>query len=163
MAEAMTNTVHDVAAYILRRRGSMSSMKLQKLVYYAQAWNLVWDDVPLFPEEIQAWANGPVVYELFDVHRGNFTVSSPWPRGDINNLTTAERETIDAVLRDYGELSGRQLSVLTHREAPWREARQGMGPTDRSTREISHEAMADFYGAIDLDDDAVPVGELDWH
>ena len=35
-------TVHDVAAYILMRRGQMTAMKLQKLVYYSQAWGLVW-------------------------------------------------------------------------------------------------------------------------
>ena len=41
-------SVHDVAAYILQKHGPMTTMKLQKLVYYAQAWGLVWDDCPLF-------------------------------------------------------------------------------------------------------------------
>jgi uncharacterized phage-associated protein len=54
-------SVDDVAAYILEQRGPMSAMKLQKLVYYSQAWSLVWEDRPLFREEIQAWASGPVV------------------------------------------------------------------------------------------------------
>jgi uncharacterized phage-associated protein len=43
-------------------------MKLQKLVYYAQAWALVWDDEPIFDEEIEAWANGPVVRGLYEAH-----------------------------------------------------------------------------------------------
>ncbi len=51
----MARSVQDVAAYIIERHGRMSSMKLQKLVYYSQAWHLVWDDEPLFPERIQAW------------------------------------------------------------------------------------------------------------
>ena len=54
-------TVLDVAAYILERQGSMTTMKLQKLVYYCQAWSLVWDERPLFDESIEAWANGPVL------------------------------------------------------------------------------------------------------
>src|SRR5680860_1872649 len=54
-------SVLDVAEYILKETGSMTTMKLQKLVYYSQAWSLVWDEKPLFGEPIEAWANdGPV-------------------------------------------------------------------------------------------------------
>ena len=53
----------------------MTALKLQKLVYYAQAWSLVWDEEPLFPDPIEAWANGPVVYELYKRHRGIFKVT----------------------------------------------------------------------------------------
>jgi uncharacterized phage-associated protein len=63
-------SVHDVAVYILQKRGKMSAMKLQKLVYYARAWHMVWEDAHLFREDIEAWANGPVVRELYNVHRG---------------------------------------------------------------------------------------------
>lgn len=71
-------SAHDVAAYILKRMGQMTAMKLQKLVYYSQAWSLVWDEAPLFNERIEAWANGPVVRELYEAHRGQFQVSE-WP------------------------------------------------------------------------------------
>lgn len=66
-------SVFDVAAYILERQGPMTTWKLQKLVY-CQAWSLVWDDDVLFPEEIEAWANGPVVRELYNAHRGKRAV-----------------------------------------------------------------------------------------
>ena len=64
-------TVGDVARYILERLAPdrfgdrVTAWKLQKLVYYAQAWSLVWDEVPLFPERIEAWANGPVCPTLY--------------------------------------------------------------------------------------------------
>jgi uncharacterized phage-associated protein len=160
MGDGMAN-VHDVAAYILSKRGSMSSMKLQKLVYYAQAWHLVWEDEPLFPERIEAWANGPVVRELYNVHRGRFRVDE-WPRGTPRRLTEAERESIDAVLEDYGDLDGRKLSVLTHSEDPWRDAREGLAPTARSNEEITPEALQAYYSAVDADAGATPVDELDW-
>ncbi len=54
----------------------MSAMKLQKLVYYSQAWSLVWDDEELFPEEFRAWANEPVCRELYDAVKGSFNVCS---------------------------------------------------------------------------------------
>lgn len=67
--------VVDVAEYILAQRGPMSAAKLQKLCYYSQAWHLVWDGVPLFPEPIHAWANGPVIPELFAMHKGTYWVA----------------------------------------------------------------------------------------
>ena len=65
----------DVAAYILEKCGRMSTWRLQKLLYYCQAWHLVWADRPLFPERIEAWANGPVVREVYERHKGKFQVS----------------------------------------------------------------------------------------
>ena len=41
-------SVFDVAKYILHKLGTVTTWKLQKLVYYCQAWSLVWDDEPLF-------------------------------------------------------------------------------------------------------------------
>ena len=49
-------TVHDVAAYILTVKGRMPAVKLHKLLYYSQAWSLVWDDRLLFRARIEAWA-----------------------------------------------------------------------------------------------------------
>ena len=57
-------SVLDVAASILKQHGPMSTWKLQKLCYYSQAWSLVWDEEPLFSEDIQAWAHGPVIPKL---------------------------------------------------------------------------------------------------
>lgn len=154
-------SVHDVAAYILRQCGPMSTMKLQKLVYYAQAWHLVWVEEPLFPERIEAWANGPVSPDLYRKHRGRFTVTD-WPAGDPEVLDASERGTVDAVLRTYGDLEGRKLSYLTHAEGPWRDARRGLHPTEISDREIEKSAMQDYYVAVDADDSATPVNQLDW-
>jgi len=139
--------VHDVAAYILKRRGSMTAMKLQKLVYYSQAWGLVWDEVPLFPERIEAWANGPVVRELYDVYRGQFRVTAN-ENGNACSLDQEQTDTVDAVLDFYGKMPSQQLSDLTHREDPWRDARRGLEPGERGNREITHESMAEYYSSL---------------
>ena len=49
--------VFDTAKYILEQKGNMSTMKLQKLCYYAQAWSLVWDDAPLL---MKIFRHGPM-------------------------------------------------------------------------------------------------------
>lgn len=137
-------SAHDIAAYILRKKGEMTAMKLQKLVYYSQAWSLVWDEEPMFREPIQAWVNGPVIPSLYRLHKGKFKVGE-WPEGDPGKLTARQRETVDAVLDYYGSRPSQWLSDLTHREAPWLEARKGLAPGDASRREITHAALAEYY------------------
>lgn len=140
-------SAHDVAAYILARQGRMTAMKLQKLVYYSQAWSVVWDERPLFPERIEAWANGPVVRELYDLHRGSFEVAE-WPRGDAAKLTAEERTTVDSVLQFYGSRSAQWLSDLTHREQPWLAARRGLPDGERGNREITLSALEEYYASL---------------
>ncbi len=110
-------TVFDVAKYIMAESGEMTAMKLQKLVYYAQAWSLVWDEEPLFSEVIEAWSNGPVVRPLYDAHRGAFKVNaSMFHRGNTSKLKVHQKKTIDAVLAYYGTKPAQWLIDLTHME-----------------------------------------------
>ena len=138
--------VHDVAAAIIKKHGPMTAMKLQKLVYYSQAWSLVWEEEPLFPEKIEAWAAGPVVPALYYRHRGQFQVNS-WD-GDADALDAAQNETIESVLKFYGGKTSQYLSDLTHRESPWIEARAGLAPLERGNQEISLASMAEYYSSL---------------
>lgn len=124
----------------------MTAMKLQKLVYYCQAWSLVWDEKPMFSEPIEAWSNGPVVRALFEKHRAKFEVAK-WS-GDTNRLSKVQRETINAVLAFYGGKSSQWLSDLTHQERPWAEARWGISPGERGNRQITHAAMMEYYSSL---------------
>ena len=138
----------DVAAYILKAKRGMSGMKLQKLLYYSQAWHMVWSDgEPLFPERIEAWANGPVVRSIYAQHRLEIGVSE-WPSGNPDNLTRDEAEHIDIVLGFYGDRPAHELSELTHREDPWLNARQGLPPGTRSTVEITPQSMYEYYDGL---------------
>lgn len=140
-------TVFDVAAYILKHAGQMPHMKLQKLVYYSQAWSLVWDEKPLFRARIEAWANGPVVPQLYRQYRGEYLISA-CPDGDWKKLNATERETVDAVLDHYGDKPSQWLSALTHRERPWKDARAGIPDGEPSQNVITHAAMADYYESL---------------
>lgn len=141
-------TVFDVAKYILERRGQMSTMKLQKLCYYAQAWSLVWDDTPLFGEDFQAWANGPVCPELFSPTKGQFSVNATDISGNSTKLTGNQIETIDKVLDYYGNHNAQWLSQLTHMEEPWQKARNGAPAGASCNAIISKESMAMYYGGL---------------
>lgn len=138
--------VNDVAAAIIARQGPMGTWKLQKLVYYSQAWHLVWEERPMFPDRIEAWANGPVVRSLYEQHRGRYEVTE-WP-GNPGALDAGERESLEAVLSTYGDKTGFWLSELTHRKSPWRDAREGLAPGERGNTEITHEAMIGYYSGL---------------
>lgn len=139
----------DVAAYLLEKCGSMTHMRLQKLVYYSQAWSLVWEERSLFGERIEAWANGPVVPALAAKLKGLFRVDkSNLGKGTAVNLTVAQRDTIDRVLDFYGERDAQWLSDLTHMEAPWVEARKGLALGERGQHEIGHASMAEYYSSL---------------
>ncbi len=146
-------TANDVANYILQARGPMSAMKLQKLVYYSQAWSLVWDDRPMFGDRIEAWANGPVCVSLYNSHRGRFTVEPGSIPGDAGALDQDARETVDAVLEFYGSKSAQWLSDLTHLEDPWKKTREkaGVRDGDLCSAEITLDAMAEYYLSLGPD------------
>ncbi|MDM8561361.1 type II toxin-antitoxin system antitoxin SocA domain-containing protein [Candidatus Parabeggiatoa sp. HSG14] len=141
-------SVFDVAAFILSQLGPIPVMKLHKLAYYCQAWSLVWDEEPLFKERIEAWANGPVVKKLFEIHKGQFKLALSDLPGNPDILNEEQRETVLVVLKDYGGKPSQWLSDLTHLEAPWREARQGMDTRERGDKEITWAALAEYYGGL---------------
>lgn len=143
-------TIFDVAYYILNELGEMSTMKLQKLCYYAQAWSLAWDGIPLFNEDFQAWANGPVCKELYDVHKGEFLIESNDLEVYIGDYEFSEDEieTLSVVIGDYGHREAFWLSELTHSERPWRETRGALPLGERSTEIISKELMQEYYSGL---------------
>ena len=142
--------VKDVAALLMEHLETTTTMKLQKTLYYCQGWHLAWDGVPLFQERIEGWASGPVIPDIYRQHRKQFTLSHPWPiTGKASRLNQDETETVEAVLRTYGEWSARQLTRSTHREFPWIKARRGIAAGMPGTREISHRDMKDFFAGLD--------------
>lgn len=140
-------SVDDVAAAVLKRTGPIDTFKLQKLVYYCQAWHLVWEGRPLFRARIEAWANGPVTPKLYRQHRTRYQVSD-WPTGDALALSHDEAESVDAVVGHYGKKKGIDLAELTHREAPWLEAREGLPLGARGDAEITLASMLEYYGGL---------------
>ena len=142
--------VDDVADAVLSAAGPMTAKKLEKLVYYSQAWHLAWHRRPLFPEVIEAWAQGPVVRHLYDQHRQHYQVRE-WRSGDRSRLSDDEGRTVSWVVDKYGSFSAEALSRMTHMDSPWLVARQGLPDGARSTSPISHDSMASFYSRQQAD------------
>ena len=149
----MTSSI-DVAEFILQQKGPISSMKLQKLVYYSQAWSLALDGKYIFEEPVEAWKNGPVVRSLLENVRNNEIISSA-PSGDPSQIDEDSKDTIIAVLIYYGQKSGDFLQNLVHNEEPWLEVRRSAIKCKNKYNDvsnkltISHQKMKKYYSSLD--------------
>lgn len=125
----------------------MTPLKLQKLLYYAQAWSLALFENPLFDERLEAWAHGPVVPSIFQslkeyryhpISLDEFDDEDT----DFDPRTTQLLEEINSV---YGKYDAKYLEALTHQENPWIKTREGYAPEERCNEEITHDLMASYY------------------
>jgi uncharacterized phage-associated protein len=121
----------------------ITNLKLQKLLYYAQAWSLVFRGEPLFMEEFEAWVHGPVVPTLF--RRFKHLRWAPIDE-EVHPLNDAELNVfLGSVLTAYGKSTAGELERLSHSESPWKDARGDLAPDVSSRNEISKESMREFY------------------
>lgn len=141
--------IADVAKKLLELQGPMTTMKLQKLAFYAQAYSLARRHRALFGSRFEAWVNGPVAPDLFDMHRGKFMVwPDDLPHADSSRLTEGESRIVGTVARKLGHLTGEQLRELSHSEAPWLDARRGLSALEKGDREITVDAISGFYSRM---------------
>ena len=128
----MAQSITDVAAFILNRTGTITTMKLHKLAYYAQAAHIVaHGGAPLFPEDFYAWRSGPVAPLLFILHRHKFLIRPcELPQGDPDRLSDEEKNLIIRICTLMGDMTGAELSERVCAEDPWLHARGNLKPCD---------------------------------
>jgi uncharacterized phage-associated protein len=123
----------DIAKYFVelaKEEGrGIDPMKLLKLTYIAHGWYLGVTGKPLFPNQVQAWKYGSVIPDLYQSIRmfgkGNvdpflLSISAK------NEIKEEDKEFIKKVWNNYKNLSGLQLSALTHeKNSPWEKTWDG--------------------------------------
>ena len=123
---------------------NVTHLKVQKLLYFAQAWHLLALDRPLFEEDMQAWAHGPVVPSVFQVFKGNGWEALPI-NGDVEGIDEESEEILEQVVDIYGDYSAKRLEQITHAEDPWVVTRGDLAPEARCERPIPRELIRDYY------------------
>jgi uncharacterized phage-associated protein len=147
----MTTTATQIADFFInfsQNHGDCTTnLKLQKLVYYAQAWNIALYDEALFEEDFEAWVHGPVcpsLYSRFKKYRWN-AISEEVKKPELSDKV---QEHLLDIIDAYGVHSGYELEQMTHKEKPWVEAR-GNTPLDEiSTAIITKNSMKEYYSAV---------------
>ena len=149
----MAYNANEVALWILteaKRQGIlMTHMKLQKLLYYAQAYSIAMTGKPLFTNDIQAWKHGPVipdVYHSFSKY-GNSTIT------DFQDAVIPENWTalISALIHDKGYMTAYELSDMTHREPTWINARNNPAQNTITVDMLSDFFTQDFWASDEED------------
>lgn len=143
----------DLAEYILTKMGPLTTTKLQKLIYYSQAWHLVWTETPLFSDKIEAWRNGPVIPTLYHAYKGHFKLHASffyekYPNKLPNDLTESEKDVVNRVLDFYGHKDAHWLSQLVHMEEPWKSARAKSYHHEHIADEITHHSIFEYYCSL---------------
>lgn len=149
------NNVCDYVITSLADSGeALSNLKLQKLLFYIQAWHLAfYNGKPFFDGKFEAWVHGPVSRQIYDRFLPTKSLYSDigledrQPGFSPSALSEAERRHVDTILSAYAKYSGPQLEELTHNEEPWNEARAHHEPWERCSNIISEETMKNCYAA----------------
>lgn len=145
----VNSKLFSVARYIVKIFKKISTIKLQKMLYYCDAFSLVLLCRPLFDENFQAWANGPVVPDFFNFHEGkHFIYIRDFCDMKLPRLYKKEKEVINLVIQKFAKYTGQELSDLTHQQRPWIEARENLPEGERCKNIISKDVMQDYFGGI---------------
>lgn len=138
--------IADYFVWLANETGSfISNLKLQKLVYYAQAWHLALHDAPLFEEDFQAWVHGPVIPSLYQEYRAFGW--QPILKEATPRLPEDVFQFLNEVAEEYFACDAYELERMTHVEDPWNWARGDLPPDEPSNEVIKKEWMKEYYGA----------------
>ncbi|XZN91525.1 MAG: Panacea domain-containing protein [Microcoleus sp.] len=125
----------------------INAYKLQKLMYYAQAWHLAIYGTPLFNADFQAWIHGPVIPDLLEEYQSQFSWEPIAKKIEEPKLSEEIGEFMEQVVDAYFEYDDETLERMICGEMPWLEARGNL-PRDESCHTIiSQESMKQYYSA----------------
>ena len=156
MPETKIHNIQDVCDYIIVKLDEggkhLSHLKLQKLLYYVQAWWLALnDDKPFFNGKFQAWVHGPVSRSIYDRFKdvkslySSVTIHDVREGFDIDVLDREAKLHIDEVLDVYAPFSGSELEDMTHQEEPWLQARKGYTSSQRCEVTLDEPSMGNYF------------------
>lgn len=154
--------VLDVSRYVINysndKNYNISNLKLQKLLYFIQAFFVVMKNgTPCFSERIEAWNFGPVVPEAYREFKCYGSGSIPYIHsylvfdgGSLWNLHRKEfdkgvlkkedRDRICKVVDTFAKYTATDLVGLTHRQAPWKKAYR-----PQENNEITLESIREYF------------------
>lgn len=165
--------IQDIARYtilrLIQNGNSICPLKLQKVLYYMQAWHMVYfnKDNTLFEDIPEAWVNGPVYRVVYDVYKhipmydqirlvdiGIKSTEADYAQillekcETLHNklsLTVEQNAFIESIYKHYGSMSHDSLVYLTHSQKPWNKARKGLDAFEYTDEKIDLNDMYEYY------------------
>ncbi len=122
-------------------REGITNLKLQKILYLAQAYYLAKYNKPIFSDEIEAWQYGPVIPSVYKKMKkyGRDSITSI---KDSSKITKEDKEILNRVWEAFGGYSAGKLVDITHSHSPWKDA------YDNKSKIISREKITEYYKSL---------------
>lgn len=157
----MIYNVIDVSRHIInysnKKEYGVSNLKLQKLLYFTQAYFLLTKKETCFYERIEAWDLGPVVPVAYREYKqfgsGNIPTITYVIERDYDNIWNSkvipfkdvivseeDKRLTNAVVDKFSEYSAADLVRLTHRQKPWIDAY-----VPKRNNEITIDSIEDYF------------------
>lgn len=110
----------------------ITNLKLQKLLYYANAYSLKTFDTPLIDGTFERWSYGPVERTVYDTFKSNGSdvITGPAPKfnpesfeitkwKEPDNISDDEKNSIQLIVEHLGRINAFDLVDKTHEELLW--------------------------------------------
>lgn len=157
----MNYDVLDVSRYIINYSNvkdyGISNLKLQKILYFVQAYFLIETGSPCFKEKIEAWDFGPVVPVAYCEYKqygcGDIPTTKSFIMIEKNNIWNSKRvefkeiaisdddkSLIDKVVDKFSEYSATDLVELTQHQIPWMDA-----IVSNQSNEITNKSIFEYF------------------
>jgi len=149
MAVTTLNSVADYLLYFAQEHGDViTPLKLQKMVYYADAWYMALNDgAELVPERFEAWVHGPVARDLY-VRFADYKWQPITAEIVLPDLPANIVEHLNEIYHVFGGYTAYELEQLTHQEQPWISARGDLAVSAVCTHVLDKKETAEFYRSM---------------
>ncbi|WP_366653605.1 type II toxin-antitoxin system antitoxin SocA domain-containing protein [Fodinicurvata sp. EGI_FJ10296] len=142
-------TPSDMAKWFINRIDresgeSITHLKVQKLLYFAQSYYLANKGVSLFGEDFEAWTHGPVLPSVFKEYSGNRWEALP-PADRMPELEGQVVSYLEAVYQNFAKFSAKELERITHQHDPWINARGDLPAEARCNNVIPKDVIKKYY------------------
>ncbi len=124
----------------------ITNLKLQKLLYYLQGYNLAIFGEKLFDDNIEAWQYGPVVPTAYQQFKGFGSAGLTLDESIVEIVLPESLNVLfEQVMTEYGQFGAVKLMKMTHEEKPWRETFKN---GDGAGSVIDPKLMQDFFSTL---------------
>lgn len=114
----------DVAQYIIAYEASqnrtVSNLRLQKLLYFIQCVFFAVKKSPCFSDELEAWAYGPVVPEVYRKYKVFGSTFIPEPTNNEKKFLPQDVSLMKNMLDTCASRTTSTLVEISHNQAPWK-------------------------------------------
>ena len=135
----------DIARYVIfycdKYGHPISNLKLQKILYFIQAYFLFETNKPCFSDVIEAWDYCHIVPSVYKEYRiyGSSNIPCTDDGSEFRYIKDDDYDSLNRILAEVSKNTESQLAYITRHQSPWIDARKSV------TKRITKKAIKDYF------------------